>query len=144
MVRILSLPDGISYFPHGKSEMLRRKSEMLREIWHFLRGKREMPHGFCGLRVENAKCCAEFGIFCAENGKTARILRSSAWKMPNAARNSQFPHGKSESLRRILDFLRGKGEIPIRLSNLEFSGSKVPFACISARCPISKIRRRNG
>src|SRR5438876_116350 len=40
IVRILFLLDGISYFPHGKSEMLRG-------IWHFLRGKREMPHGFC-------------------------------------------------------------------------------------------------
>src|SRR5438093_7744079 len=98
IVRILSLLDGISYFPHGKSEMLRRKSEMLRGIWHFLGGKREMPHGILSFRTENAKCCAEFGIFCAENGKTARILRSSAWKMPNAARNSQFPHGKSEML----------------------------------------------
>src|SRR5439155_1475131 len=71
MVRILSLLDGISYFPHGKSEMLRRKSEMLRGIWHFLRGKREMPHGFCGCRVENAKYCAEFGTFRAEKRNAA-------------------------------------------------------------------------
>ncbi len=35
-----------------------------------------------------------------------------------------FRHGKSEMLRRILDFLRRKSEIPIRLSNLEFSCSK--------------------
>src|SRR5437016_682670 len=42
IVRILSLLDGISYFPHGKSEMLRRKSEMLRGIRHFPRGKSEI------------------------------------------------------------------------------------------------------
>src|SRR5438876_510012 len=116
IVRILSLLDGISYFPHGKSEMLRRKSEMLRGVWHFPRGKREMPHG---------------------------IWHFPRGKSEIAARNSQFPRGKSEILRRILDFLRRKGEIPIRLSNLEFSGSKVPFACVSTRCPISEIRRRN-
>ena len=55
-----------------------------------------------------------------------------------------FRHGKSEMLRRILDFLRRKSEIPIRLSNLEFSCSKVPFASVSTLCPISEIRRRNG
>ena len=200
IVRILSLLDGISYFPHGKSEMLRRKSEMLRGIWHFLRGKREMPHGFRGFRVEKAKCCTEFGIFsaekrkcctdfaifCVENAKcrtefsvsarkkrnAVRNLGFSTRKMRNAPRSLAFSARKKEILRGIRHFPREKakllhgilscraekaksceefwifcaekGEIPIRLSNLEFSGSKVPFACVSTRCPISEIRRRNG
>ena len=54
-----------------------------------------------------------------------------------------FRHGKSEMLRRILDFLRRKSEIPIRLSNLEFSCSKVLRIRFNP-CPISEIRRRNG
>src|SRR5439155_734715 len=88
IVRILSLLDGISYFPYGKSEMLRRKSEMLRGIWHFLRGKREMPHGIRGFRAEKAKSCEEFWIFCAERAKFRSgfpILSLAGAKSPSHA-----------------------------------------------------------
>src|SRR5207249_6585406 len=128
IVRILSLLDGISYFPHGNSEMLRRKSEMLRGIWHFLRGKRKMPHGFCGFRTENAKCCAEFGIFCAEkrksctdfaifcveNAKCRTDFAVSAQKKRNPVRNLDFPHGKCETLSGIRHFPHGKMRNPAR------------------------------
>src|SRR2546428_596300 len=109
MVRILSLLDGISYFPHGKSEMLRRKSEMLRGIWHFLRGKREMPHGFCGCRVENAKCCAEFGIFCAEKGKTARNSAFSARKKRNCCTEFSVSARKKRNPAKNFGFSAQKG-----------------------------------
>ena len=146
----MALLDGISYFPHGKSEMLRRKSEMLRGIWHFLRGKRKMPHGFCGFRTENAKCCAEFGIFCAEKRKNctdfaifcvenakcrtdfavsarkkrnpARNLRFSARKMRNAVRNLGFATRKMRNAQRNSAFSARKKRNPAR--NSAFSAPK--------------------
>src|SRR5438876_970013 len=62
IVRILSLLDGISYFPRGKSEIAARnsqfprgKSEILRRILDFLRRKGEIPIRLSNLEFSGSK-----------------------------------------------------------------------------------------
>src|SRR5436309_1065616 len=56
--------------PARNSAFSAQKNGKTARICDLLRGKCQMPHGFCGFRTEKAKSCTEFGIFRAEKAKS--------------------------------------------------------------------------